>query len=103
MRVSHECYAVFADPNLVSRAGLAPVLMLAESAGAARVLDECLTLKGPGSANKAAKMTSLVAGMIVGADSIDGMDLLRLARWTGCSAGSAPVPSRRSVTEHTRR
>ncbi len=77
MRVSHESTAVFDDPNLVSCAGLVPVLRLAERAGLHEHLQDRLTLTGPGAANAAAKATSLVAGMVLGADSIDDMDVLR--------------------------
>ena len=77
MRVSHEYTAVFDDPNLVSCAGLAPVLTLADRAGLHEHLDRHLMLAGPGAANAAVKATSLVAGMVVGADSIDDMDVLR--------------------------
>jgi len=62
---------VFGDPNLVSCAGLAPVLTLADRAGLHEHLDRHLMLAGPGAANAAVKATSLVAGMVVGADSID--------------------------------
>ncbi len=77
MRVSHESTAVFDEANLVSCAGLAPVLALAERAGLHELLAEHLTLSGPGAANAPVKVTSLVAGMIAGADSIDDMDVLR--------------------------
>ena len=55
MRVCHGFAAMFDDPNLVSCAGLAPVLTLAERAGLHR----------------------LVAGLAAGADSIEDMGLLR--------------------------
>ena len=77
MRVSHESTAVFDEANLVSCAGLAPVLTLAERAWLHELLAEHLTLSGPGAANAPVKVTSLVAGMIAGADSIDDMDVLR--------------------------
>jgi len=69
--------AVFDDPNLVSCAGLAPVLTLAERAGLHELLDQRLTMRGPGTANAGVKLTALVAGMVAGADSIDDMDVLR--------------------------
>ncbi len=47
MGVSHEHTAVFDDPNLVSCAGLAPVLTLADRAGLHEHLDR-LMLAGPG-------------------------------------------------------
>ena len=77
MRVFHEYAAVFDDPNLVSCAGLAPVLSLAERAGLHDQLDQRLTMRGPGAANAALKVTALVAGMVAGADSIEDMDVLR--------------------------
>jgi hypothetical protein len=68
---------VFDDPNLVSCAGLAPVLTLAARAGLHELVAQRLTLAGPGTANGALKVTALVAGMVAGADCIDDMDLLR--------------------------
>ena len=66
--------AVFDEANLVSCAGLAPVLALAEQAGLSQLLAERVTVASP---NAALKVTALVAGMVAGADSIDDMDLLR--------------------------
>jgi hypothetical protein len=69
--------ARFDDPNLVSRAGLVPVVGLAERAGLFALAREHLTVTGPCGANAAAKTGCLVAGMAAGADSIDDMDVLR--------------------------
>jgi hypothetical protein len=77
MRVSHGVTAVFDDPNLVSCAGLVPVLELADRAGLPRLVAEHLTLTGLGGANPQVKVPALVAGMVAGADSIDDMGLLR--------------------------
>src|SRR5437870_676544 len=77
MRVSHGISAVFDDPNLVSCAGLALVLALAERAGLHALVAEHVTLPGPGGANASVKVPALVAGMLAGADSIEDMDLLR--------------------------
>ncbi len=77
MRVCHGLSAVFDDPNLVSCAGLAPVLRLAQRAGLHRLVAEHVRIDAEGGANPVAKMGSLVAGMVAGADSIDDMDLLR--------------------------
>src|SRR5215210_8156024 len=77
MRVSHGVSAVFDDPNLVSCAGLAPVLGLAERCSLHRLVADTLTLTGPAAANAAVKVPAMVAGMVAGADSIDDMDLLR--------------------------
>lgn len=77
MRVSHSVSAVFDDPNLVSVAGLAPVLALAERAGLHELVGEHLTVPGSAGANLTVKIPALVAGMVAGADSIDDMGLLR--------------------------
>ena len=77
MRVSHSVSAVFDDPNLVSCAGLAPVLALAERCGLHRLVAETVTVSGPASANPGVKVPALIAGMVAGADSIDDMDVLR--------------------------
>jgi hypothetical protein len=95
VRLSHARRAIsarFDDPNLVSCAGLVPVLALADRCGLARLLAEQLTIAAKGGANAAAKVLALVAGMVAGADSIDDMDLLRhggMARlFTGIRAPS---------------
>ncbi len=77
MRVSHGFTSVFDDPNLVSCAGVAPVLALAERAGLHRLVAEHVRIAKPGGVNAQLKVPSLVAGMVAGADSIDDMGLLR--------------------------
>jgi len=80
MRVSHAgsaVSAVFDDPNLVSCAGLAPVMALAQRCGLHALVATLLTLRGPGGVNAVLKVPALIAGMVAGADSIDDMDLLR--------------------------
>ena len=77
MRVCHDATAVFDDPNLVSCAGLAPVLQLAERAGLQRLVADQVQLGKPVGVNAHLKIPALVAGMIAGADSIDDMALLR--------------------------
>ncbi len=47
MRVCHEVPALFDDPNLVSCAGLAPVLRLAERGGLQRLVGEHVQLGRP--------------------------------------------------------
>jgi hypothetical protein len=69
--------AVFDDPNLVSSAGLVPVLALADRAGLREFADEHLTVPTDKGANAGLKVSSLVAGMVAGADSIDDMAVLR--------------------------
>lgn len=77
MRVSHSVSADFDDPNLVSTAGLLPVMGLAEEAGLHELVADRVTVAGPAGANAAAKVPALVAGMVAGADSIADMGLLR--------------------------
>ena len=74
MKACHTIRPVFDDPNVVSDAGLVPVLQLAESAGLHDLLEQQLSVA---SANATAKATSVVGGMLAGADSIDDLDLLR--------------------------
>jgi hypothetical protein len=77
MRSSHAATAVSAslsDPNLIAHAGLAPALRLAERCGLGELAGGHLTVRSP---NAAVKLTSIVAGMLAGADSIDDLDVLR--------------------------
>jgi hypothetical protein len=69
--------AVFDDPNLVSSAGLVPVVALAGSAGLRELADQHLRVPTDKGAHAGLKVSSLVAGMVAGADSIDDMALLR--------------------------
>ena len=69
--------AVFDDPNLVSAAGLVPMLRLARSAGLDELARERLSVPTDKGANAGAKVMALVAGMLAGAESIDDMNLLR--------------------------
>jgi len=69
--------AVFDDPNLISSAGLVPILRLAETAGLGALADERLSVPTDKGANAGAKVSALVAGMVAGADSIEDMALLR--------------------------
>jgi hypothetical protein len=74
---SQATSAVFDDPNLVSSAGLIPVLALARTAGLHELAQTHLSVPSDKGANAGLKVTSLIAGMIAGADSIDDMALLR--------------------------
>lgn len=80
MRSSHSpgrTRATFDDPNLVSHAGLVPLVRLMENIGLAGLADERVRLGGSRGAGAGAKITTIVAGMCAGADSIDDLDLLR--------------------------
>jgi hypothetical protein len=72
---------VFDDGNLVSCAGLVPVMTLAEQTGLMRLLADKVRITAPriksGSANPAPKLGTLVAGMCAGADCIDDVDVIR--------------------------
>ena len=69
--------ASFDDPNLVSHAGLVPVMALAQRAGLTDLVAEHVTPGGECGVNAYLKVGCLVAGMAAGADSIDDMDVLR--------------------------
>ncbi|MFI0192998.1 IS1380 family transposase [Streptomyces sp. NPDC017082] len=83
MQSSHAASAVaaaFDDANLIAHAGLVPVMRLAEQCGLARLVTDKVKLSGArNSAGAAAdaKVTSIMAGMAAGADSIDDLDVLR--------------------------
>jgi hypothetical protein len=69
--------ARFDDPNLIAFSGLAPVLAMAARAGYPRLVESLVRVPGEAGANPAVKAMSLLAGMVAGADTIEGMDLLR--------------------------
>ena len=80
VRLLHDLakiHVTFDDPNLVSRAGLVPVMALAQRAGLADLVAEHVRPGGECGVNAQLKVGCLVAGMAAGADSIDDMDLLR--------------------------
>ena len=84
MQFSHRFAAesaVFDDDNLVSCAGLVPVMTLAQRTGLSELLADKVHIAAPriesGSANPATKLATLIAGMCAGADSIDDVDVLR--------------------------
>jgi hypothetical protein len=72
-----KIHATFDDPNLVSRAGLVPVMALAQRAGLGELAGGHVRIAHRCGVNAQLKLPCLVAGMIGGADSIDDMDLLR--------------------------
>lgn len=80
MQFNHTSAALsasFDDSNLLSAAGLVPVMRLAERAGLSSLAQKHLSVPSDKGANAGAKVTSLVAGMVAGADSIEDMRLLR--------------------------
>ena len=90
MRASHRFTAGsarFDEDNLVSHAGLVPLLELTEQTGLAQVIAGKVSITTPriksGAANPTPKLLTVVAGMCAGADSIDDLDMLR--------AGGMPI------------
>jgi hypothetical protein len=85
MQSSHAASAVgvvFDDPNLIADAGLVPVVALAEQVGLPKLVTELVKIRGAANsagANPAAKVMSLLAGMVAGADSIEDVDRVRQA------------------------
>ena len=84
MQASHAWRAdsaVFDEENLVSHAGLVPVLELAEQTGLSDLFDEHVRFADErvrsGAANSTPKLTRIIAGMAAGADSIDDLDVIR--------------------------
>ena len=69
--------AMFDDPNLVSAAGLVPMLRLARSAGLDELSRSRLSVPTDKGSNAGSKVMALVAGMLAGAYSIDDMNVLR--------------------------
>jgi hypothetical protein len=85
MQSLHAAGAVdvaFDDPNLLADAGLVPVIALAEQVGLPELVTEHVKItdaENAAGANPAAKVMSLLAGMVAGADSIEDIDRLRRA------------------------
>jgi hypothetical protein len=73
--------AIFDDENLVSHAGLVPVMELAEQAGLRPLLDKHVRFTSErvksGAANPTPKLLSVIAGMLAGADTLEGLDVIR--------------------------
>jgi Transposase DDE domain group 1 len=82
-----KTHASFDDPNLVSHAGLVPVMALALRAGLGELAARHVRPGGECGVNAAVKVPCLVAGMAAGADSIDDMDLLRHGAMTSLFGG----------------
>ena len=72
---------VFDDDRLVSCAGLVPVMGMAEQTHLAELIADKVVFRSSrvasAGANPAGKLTAIIAGMAVGADCIDDLDLIR--------------------------
>jgi hypothetical protein len=88
-------HASFDDPDLVSRAGLIPVMALAQRAGLADLIAEHVRPGGPCGVGAQLKIPCVVAGMAAGADSIDDMD--PLTELLDVSAAQTVRTSRQSI------
>ncbi len=80
MRLLHSAArtsAAFDTENVVSFAGLVPVMRLAQEAGLPELVAERVRLGTSIGCNPAGKIAAVVAGMVGGADSIDDLDALR--------------------------
>lgn len=86
MKLSHpwsKATPLFDDENLVSDAGLLPVMALAEQAGLSDLVTAKVNLVShaprvaSAGVNPAGKLTSIIAGMAAGADSIDDLQVVR--------------------------
>jgi hypothetical protein len=82
-----KIHATFDDPNLVSRAGLVPVMALAQRAGLGELAGAHVRPAGRCGVNAAVKVGCLVAAMAGGADSIDDTGLLRHGAMPGLFGG----------------
>ncbi len=104
MQSFHAAAAVvvaFDDPNLIADAGLVPIVALAERIGLPDLVSDRVKIVGArtsGGADPAAKVMSVLAGMVAGADSITDTDRLRHAgmgiAFGGSGARASPTTSR---------
>jgi hypothetical protein len=85
----------FDDERVVSDAGIALVATLAERLGIEALAGQLVRLRRdrPGAANAGRKVMALLYAMALGADSIDGTDLLRAGRTRRLLGGWLPAPS----------
>ena len=84
MKLSHpwsRATPLFDDENLVSCAGLVPVMALAEQVGLSELIAQRVRLDSrrvaSAGVNPAGKVTSIIAGMAADADSIDDLQVVR--------------------------
>ncbi len=84
MKLSHTwstATPLFDDEHLVSDAGLVPVMALAEQAGLSELVAERVELGATrvvsAGVNPPGKLSSIIAGMAAGADSIDDLQVVR--------------------------
>jgi hypothetical protein len=109
VRLSHawsRATPIFDDPGLVSCAGLVPVMGLAEKAGLSELISGKVAITSTrvksAAVNPAGKLTSIIAGMAAGADSIDDLDVIRSGGMSRLFTGVyAPVTLGQFLREFT--
>jgi hypothetical protein len=86
---------VFDDERVVSDAGVALVATLAQRLGIEALAGRLVRLRAdrPGAANSGRKVMALLFAMVLGADSIDDSDVLRVGRTRRLLGGWLPAPS----------
>ncbi|WP_059039070.1 IS1380 family transposase [Gordonia desulfuricans] len=68
--------ASFDDRNLIGPAGVVPVMRLAQTCGLQELGDQWLTIPTDTGANAGRKLSAIVMGMVMGADTIDGLSII---------------------------
>lgn len=87
--------ASFDDPNLVSSAGLVPIMALAEKAGLRQLAQKWLSVPTDKGANAGLKVASLVGGMVAGAATAPIIVAHRLRR----GACGSPRGAKRLISD----
>ncbi|MGH3410871.1 MAG: IS1380 family transposase [Streptosporangiaceae bacterium] len=72
-----KTHAAFDEPNLVSRAGLVPLMALARRCGLHELAGQHVRISAKTGVFPEIKIPAIIAGMAAGADSIDDLDVLR--------------------------
>ena len=85
----------FDDERVVCGAGIVVVAMLAARLGIEALAGDLVRLRRdrPGAANAGRKVMALIYAMVLGADSIDDVDVLRTGRTGRLLGGWIPAPS----------
>jgi len=85
----------FDDERVVSDAGIALVATLAQRLGVEALAGRAVRLRGdrPGAANAGRKVMAILYAMVLGADSIDDIGVLRAGRTGRLLGGWIPAPS----------
>ena len=79
--------ATFDEVNLLPSAGLVPVMRLARRAGLESLVTRIVPVPGGAGANAAAKVASIVAGMVTGRTASTTWMRCGRARWARCCPG----------------